>query len=99
MTTPDITPAAPVPPTGLQLVPTKNRRIFMKDMAERALSTFWQGAVSVLILAQPTTHWSELKTVGASALVGGLAAVASAGKSYFVRYQGIHNSTSASSSV
>lgn len=80
-------------------VAVKSANTFWKDFRERAVSTFWQGMVSVLIVAAPTTNWSTLRTIGASAIAAGVASLFSMGKSLVVRNRGKLNSASANSSV
>lgn len=82
-------------------VPTmiKSNSTYYKDLAERAVSTFWQGVVGVLVLSEPTTNWNQLKQIGIAAAVAGIASVGSMIKSSFVRRRGIQNSASASTSV
>lgn len=77
----------------------KGNRTYYRDMAERAVSTFWQGAVGVLAVSEPTTNWAQLKQIGIAAAVAGIASVASLAKAHVVRYRGIQNSASASSIV
>ncbi len=72
---------------------------FWKDLRERALSTFWQGAVPIVVAAAPATDWSEAKTIGWAAVVGGGGAVLSMVKSIAYRNRGVLNSASASDKV
>lgn len=78
---------------------TRSNRNFNRDLVERALSTFWQGAAAVLIASNPTTNWSELRQIGAAAAIGGVASLLSVAKSNLVRYRGVENSASANNSV
>lgn len=91
-------PAIPTPKSTVQTV-VKTGIIFWKDLRERAFSTFWQGAVPILVAAPPTTDWSTLKTVGWAATVGGGAAILSLVKSLVVRRRGVQNSASANTNV
>lgn len=77
----------------------KSKAAFVRDVTERVGNTFWQGALGVLVLSQPTTNWSELRSIGYAAIGGGIAAVGSLVKSYLVRNRGVKNSASASKSV
>jgi hypothetical protein len=80
-------------------VAAKSAKTFWKDFRERAISTFWQGMVSVLIVAAPTTDWSTLRTTAAAAVVAGGMALFSMAKSLVVRRRGVLNSASTDSSV
>lgn len=62
---------APVPVTG---------SVLAKDLAERALATFVQAAVPILIVALQATSWSDAKALGLSALAAGAAALLSLAK-------------------
>lgn len=77
----------------------KTAKTFWTDFSERAVNTFWQGAVPILLAAPPTTDWSTIKTVGAAAFVGGCGAVLSMAKSLVMRRRGVENSASAAKSV
>lgn len=77
----------------------KSSKQFWKDFRERAVNTFWQGAVPVLIAAPPTTDWSVLKSVTVAACVGGVGAVLSMAKSLIFRNRGVQNSASANRAV
>ena len=96
MTTPDPSTAPILEVSGSWV---KSDKQFWKDFKERAFSTFWQGAGPILVAAQPTTNWSEVKIIGWAALVGGVGAVLSMGKSVIVRNRGIKNSASGSKKV
>lgn len=96
MSTPQ--PAVPTPRRTVQTV-VKTAVIFWKDFSERAFSTFWQGAVPVLVAAPPTTDWSTMKTLGWAAVIGGGAAVLSMFKSLLVRRRGVQNSASGNPNV
>jgi hypothetical protein len=88
MTNPDIRPVE----AGGNWVKTAKQ--FWQDVRERALSTFWQGAVPVLVAAPPATDWSGAKTVGWAAIVGGGGAILSLAKSLYARNKGVKNSAS-----
>lgn len=77
----------------------KTARQFWKDVRERALSTFWQGAVPILVAAPPATDWSGAKTIAWAAIVGGGGAILSMAKSLIVRNRGVKNSASSSTKV
>jgi hypothetical protein len=77
----------------------KTAKQYWKDFRERALSTFWQAAVPILVAAPPATNWGGLQTVGWAAAVGGGAAVLSMVKSTYVRNRGVKNSASSNSAV
>lgn len=98
MSDPTPQPAGPGEPSRWQTV-VKTANVFWHDFRERALSTFWQGALPVLVAAQPTTDWSVLKSVLIAAAVGGAGAVLSMAKSLYVRRRGVKNSASASKIV
>lgn len=91
------TPEPPVVEVGGNLVKSDNQ--FWNDFRERAIATFWQGAIPVLIVAQPTTDWSQIKVVIWAAIVGGGGAVLSMAKSLWARNRGIRNSASVSENV
>ena len=80
-------------------VAVRSANTFWKDFRERAIATFWQGLVAVLLVAQPTTDWSTLRTTAAAALAGGLMAVLSMAKSLIARKRGVLNSASTNRSV
>lgn len=73
--------------------------VFWKDLGERALNTFWQGALPAFVGFQPTTDWSALKSVGVAAVIGGVGALLSALKSIAARHSGVKNSASLAKSV
>lgn len=77
----------------------KTAQQFWKDLTERALNTFWQGALPIVVAAAPATNWSEVKVIGWAAIVGGSGAVLSAAKSLWSRNRGVKNSASADSKV
>lgn len=97
MSTPQVPQQAPVLEAGGNWV--KSSKQFWKDFRERAFATFWQGAGPILVAAQPSTDWSEVKIVSWAAIVGGVGAVLSMGKSLLFRNRGIKNSASASKKV
>lgn len=77
----------------------KTAKQYWKDFRERALSTFWQAAIPILVAAPPATDWSGLKTVGWAVAVGAGGAVLSMAKSIVVRNRGVKNSASSSTKV
>lgn len=105
MTTPPTPePTGPIQPAPVPVTPTvtsviKTAKVYWSDFKERALSTFWQAAVPILVAAPPTLDWSAIKTVSWAAGVGGGGAILSMAKSIWARRRGINNSASSAKTV
>ncbi|MGX9924165.1 hypothetical protein ACWIG4_30425 [Streptomyces sp. NPDC002248] len=77
----------------------KTKKQFVKDLLERAANTFWQGAIPSLVGFQTIDSWSEAKSIGLAACVGGAGAILSALKSWAASRFGVKNSASLSPKV
>jgi predicted phage tail protein len=76
-----------------ETVVLKTRTVFWRDLAERTISTFIQGALATLVSSQ-VTSWGALKQAGASVMIGGIAAVLAMAKGLIASK--VNNSNSAS---